>query len=158
MKAIAADAGVPYGTVRSWNDRMLVPTRRRGRQPPDLPALNAALRTHIGHRIAALEQGLRDGDGPRDPSTVLRDLTGLKRLLDTFAIDTARAAGRTPGRTARRDVDDDGFDGEADGESPQDITAFREDIARRYAAFAAAESDRTVPEFPDGAPVEDPAR
>lgn len=144
MKDIAAREGVPYETVRNWNLRMPVRARVHGRHAlPSLAALNAALRAHIGRQIAAFDLRLRERAEAPDAGRVLRDLAGLKRLLDELGADAAKHAA---------------IDGEADGESPKDIAAFRAEIARRYAAFEAAEADRAVSDEPAPGIAEAPGR
>ncbi|MEH3118305.1 MAG: hypothetical protein PGN25_12135 [Methylorubrum populi] len=70
-----------------------------------------------------------------DSAKVLRDLGGLKNLLDDM-------------KAADRAVREGGADGAAGWPSLSvaDLVAMRTDIARRYAAFAAAEPDDGVPE------------
>lgn len=85
--------------------------------PHDLAELDASLRAHVGRQIAAFDARLRKG-GAGDSGKVLRDLGGLKKLLDDLA---ARAS--TDGR------------GEADGEPEQDLAALRDRVARRCAAI-----------------------
>jgi hypothetical protein len=87
--------------------------------PPDLGVLNTALRVHIGRQIAAFDEQLRGAAPVDDPARLLRDMGGLKRLLDDLA------------RAQQQDAD-----GDADGEPLPDLAALRADLARRYEAFA----------------------
>lgn len=84
---------------------------RRGDPATDPATLRTHLRAHILRQIAAFDATL-SGVGPaaRDSARILRDLGGLKRLLDTVDADRARSAGeegrweRTrPARPARGD-------------------------------------------------------
>lgn len=85
--------------------------------PHDLAELDASLRAHLGRQIAAFDARLRRGEA-EDSAKVLRDLGGLKKLLDDLAA-RASANGR----------------GEADGEPEQDLAALRDRVARRCAAI-----------------------
>lgn len=86
----------------------------------DPATLRAHLRAHIGRQIAAFDAALSgEGSALRDSARVLRDLGGLKRLLDTMDADGARGAA-----------------GEGDdGGTGPDLPALRAEIARRYAGF-----------------------
>jgi hypothetical protein len=90
-----------------------------GRPDPeaaDPPTLRAQLRAHIARQIAAFDAALNgEGAAVLDSARVLRDLGGLKRLLD----ETAPGDGREDG----------------DGGTGPDLPALRADIARRYAGF-----------------------
>lgn len=106
------------------------------KRAPDARRLRAQLRIHIERQIARFDAVL-DAEPPPvgfDSGKVLRDLGGLKNLLDDM---------RGPSRAAVK--------GETDGAagpsplSAADLVALRADIARRYAAFAAAEPDDGVP-------------
>lgn len=92
---------------------------RRGDPATDPATLRTHLRAHIVRQIAAFDATL-SGVGPaaRDSARILRDLGGLKRLLDTVDADRARSAGEEGG----------------DGSEP-DLPALRAEIARRYAGF-----------------------
>ncbi|WP_457106862.1 hypothetical protein [Methylobacterium sp. P5_C11] len=101
------------------------PLRRAGRGIATDPAIDPAilrghLSAHVVRQIAAFDAALGGGDPPlRDSARVLRDLGGLKRLLDTLAADTPR-----------------GTTGEGgDGGTGPDLPALRAEIARRYAGF-----------------------
>lgn len=89
--------------------------------------LRALLRAHIGRQIHVFDAALADPRGGIDSAKVLRDLGGLKRLLDDL---------------------DDGPSEEGDGEGdphdasprsrpapPLDAEALRAEIARRYERF-----------------------
>ncbi|MCJ2059235.1 hypothetical protein MKL09_22205 [Methylobacterium sp. J-048] len=85
----------------------------------DPPILRAHLRAHIARQIAAFDAALRgEGAAVLDSARVLRDLGGLKRLLDEIA----------PGNERERGEGGDG------GTGP-DLPALRAEIARRYAGF-----------------------
>jgi hypothetical protein len=88
---------------------------------PDSPStLRAHLRGHVARQIAAFDTALSGaGAAVIDSARVLRDLGGLKRLLDD--ID----AGRAP----------DGSGEGGDGGTERDLPALRAEIARRYADF-----------------------
>ncbi|WP_170249000.1 hypothetical protein [Methylobacterium haplocladii] len=94
---------------------------------PDLATLDAALRVHIARQIAVFDDRLRAADTTADIDTakILRDLGGLKRLLDDLA-----PAARQPDT-----------DGDADGGSPQDLAALRARLARRIEAFVVEQPD-----------------
>ncbi|GJE29511.1 hypothetical protein [Methylobacterium organophilum] len=96
-----------------------------GEEAPDARALNRALRAHVARQIAAFDAALHgQGAAVIDSARVLRDLGGLKRLLD--ALDADERAG------GPRDTGDG-----ADGGSDTDLTALRDDLARRLAAVLA---------------------
>ncbi|MDV2986333.1 UNVERIFIED_CONTAM: hypothetical protein Q9R58_18600 [Methylobacteriaceae bacterium AG10] len=110
--------------------------RKVRRRTPDAGRLRARLLSHIERQIARFDAVL-DAEPPPagfDSAKVLRDLGGLKNLLDDM-----RAAGRAAGEGGA-----DGTAGRATL-SVADLVAMRADIARRYAAFAAAEPDDGVP-------------
>ena len=94
--------------------------------------LRARLHAHIGRQIAAFEAVLdaardapsADPRGGIDSAKVLRDLGGLKRLLDDLATE---AAAETDGEGATREASDP-------CPSP-DPEALRAEIARRYERF-----------------------
>lgn len=130
--------GEPTPSVSSRPNSKTI--RKRG---PDARRLRAQLRIHIERQIARFDAAL-DAEPPPagfDSGKVLRDLGGLKNLLDDM---------KGPNRAAGK--------GETDGTTGQpslpvaDLVALRADIARRYAAFAAAEPDDGVLDPPlDGA-------
>ena len=85
---------------------------------PTLSDLDAAIRVQIGRQIAAFDAALHgQGAAVIDSARVLRDLGGLKRLLDDLS-------GPTPTQ-----------DGDADGE--RDLAGLRDRLARRFAALPA---------------------
>jgi len=86
--------------------------------PIDAPTLRMHLRGHIARQIAAFDAALdREGVALGESARILRDLGGLKRLLDEVE-DERGAAG----------------EGGDDG-TGLDLPALRAEIARRYAAF-----------------------
>ncbi|KNY22052.1 hypothetical protein AKJ13_13900 [Methylobacterium sp. ARG-1] len=82
----------------------------------DPPILRAHLRAHIARQIAAFDAALNgEAAAVLDSARVLRDLGGLKRLLDEMAPGDGREGG--------------------DGDTEPDLPALRAEIARRYAGF-----------------------
>lgn len=101
----------------------------------DLPALRARLRLHAGRQIAAFDAALRgEGAAVIDSARVLRDLGGLKRLLDDLAAGTGEADG------TRGIADRPGFD----------LPALRAELARRYARLPRERPDAGLPGEPAG--------
>ena len=149
-------------------DRGAVGARAGGRRrlPPVDPAqapsrhdLDAALRGHIARQIAALDAALLarlaggaeaggTGAGGLDAGRALRDLAGLRRLLEACG-----EPGRAP-RARRGDDDCDGGGrdggGGTHGDAPLDLAALREEIARRLEAYAAEAGPAGVPGGPAG--------
>ncbi|WP_232631682.1 hypothetical protein [Methylobacterium sp. Leaf118] len=102
------------------------PQPPRKKPPVTAKRLRARLLTHVARQIDRLDAVL-DAAEPSaglDSGKVLRDLVGLKHLLDELMVGN----------------------GGGDGASgpPLDVVALRADIARRYAAFAADEPDDGV--------------
>ena len=126
------------GTRREGRDlkRALgVPRLRRPavrKAAPGLGDLNTALRAHLGRQIAALDTRLKVDDRKEfDSGKALRDLGGLKRLLDQLAeAEQGRDGGKRKIGRARDE------DGDADGGAQEDLAVLRDRIARRIAAFA----------------------
>jgi hypothetical protein len=118
------DVALVAGLEQSVGPRLRAlsrPGERSGRDPDaafDAPTLRAHLRAHIARQIAAFDAALTRNE-VADSARVLRDLGGLKRLLDE--ID----AGHT------RSTDGEGGD---DGTGP-DLPSLRAEIAQRYAGF-----------------------
>jgi len=103
----------------------------RGDPAADPATLRARLRAHIARQIAAFDAALSGaGAGAGDSARILRDLGGLKRLLDTVDAEGARGAAGEGGDGTGRDT---GRDTEPDTEP--DLPALRAEIARRYAGF-----------------------
>lgn len=116
-------------------------------QPPPGPAaLRLALRTHIARQIARFDADLTDAAPGLDSARVLRDLGGLKRLLDDLDAEF-----RTRSQDARRS-DADAEAGAADGPDDDDLPALRAQIAQRYAAFMGERSDAGLPCEPAAPP------
>ena len=100
--------------------------------PSDLPALRAALRDHIGRQIAAFDAALRgEGAAVIDSARVLRDLGGLKRLLD--------------------DLGGEGGDDASGLDVDLDIASLRAEIARRYEGCGGERPDDRLPGEPAAA-------
>ena len=105
------------GTLRLPAE-VLVRSQPGGAADPAI--LRDHLRAHIVRQIAAFDAALSgEGQALRDSARILRDLGGLKRLLDTVDADGARHAGGERG----------------DGNTEPDLVALRAEIARRYAGF-----------------------
>lgn len=132
MAAIARQLGLSDSTIRSWNaDEQIRQDRRRepaapaiGSAPvatPDRAGLEAALRRHIARQIAALDALLDTPERETDSARVLRDLGGLKRLLDDLPAEDR------PGPRGRPDHSE----GAADEGAGDDLPALRAAIARR---------------------------
>ncbi|QGY05665.1 hypothetical protein MMSR116_30030 [Methylobacterium mesophilicum SR1.6/6] len=107
-----------FGTALKLSPAVFVRPERGAATDPI--TLRAHLRAHIVRQIAAFDAALSaEGPASRDSARVLRDLGGLKRLLDTVEADGARSGG-----------------GEGDdGGTEPDLPALRAEIARRYAGF-----------------------
>lgn len=92
--------------------------------------LRARLRAHIGRQIAALDAALTDAPAGLDSAKVLRDLGGLKRLLDDLgegaAADDHDARKGEPRDEPARSVQID---------PERDLDEIRVDIARRFERF-----------------------
>ena len=114
-------------------------SKKARRRAPDARRLRAQLLTHIERQIERFDAAL-DTDPPPagfDSGKVLRDLGGLKNLLDDMkAADRAAREGGTDGAAGRSSL------------PAADLVAMRADIARRYAAFAATEPDDGLPDPP----------
>lgn len=111
--------------------------------------LRAALRGHIARQVERFDAALKGA--PFDSSKVLRDLGGLKRLLDDLDADE---------RVKELGDGADAGAGKADraaGFATGDLPALRAQIARRYAAFAGERADAGLPgepaAFPDRRPL-----
>lgn len=108
ITAIARRFGLSQGTVRDWNRASGI--RIGVRRPPvrdtmhglaairagsrGLPDLRAALREHVGRQIAAMDARLSRAHDPADSGRTLRDLAGLKRLIDEMEEEAARNPAR----------------------------------------------------------------
>lgn len=121
------------------------------REPPDPDSiapgtsLRAALHGHIARQIARFDAALQ-GEAPPglDSARVLRDLGGLKRLLDDMN-DDGQGAGDGAGLSQA-----DRADAGAPDRVDLDLPALRAQIARRYAAFAGEREDAGLPGEPAG--------
>lgn len=115
-------------TPRSASPDEPSPKPKPPRKKPAVTAkrLRTRLIAHVERQLDRFDAAL-DAEGPAagfDSGKVLRDLVGLKQLLDELK------AGNGGGDGA--------------GTPPLDVVALRADIARRYAAFAAEEPDDGV--------------
>lgn len=158
IAAIAAEMGLPEATIRNWSRRggWRDPARRGAKPSPgrankagpapslDGAALRAALRRHVARQIARFDEAL-EGDALPDSARVLRDLGGLKRLLEDLALHETSDPG---GRHEAGSGSDAG-----DGADEPDLPALRAQIARRYEAFAGERPDGGFPGNPAGAPA-----
>ena len=100
------------------------PVRRGAPRDPgpaiDPAHLRAHLRAHIARQIAAFDVALSgEGAALADSARVLRDLGGLKRLLDEVGAEGAHGATGEGG----------------DGGTELDLPTLRAEIARRYDGF-----------------------
>jgi len=107
-------------------------------QPPPGPAaLRLALRSHIARQIAGFDAALTEAGPGLDSARVLRDLGGLKRLLDDLDAESQVRGSET-----------DAESGAADDSDPNDLPALRAQIAQRYAAFMGERPDAGLPGEP----------
>ncbi|AWN41221.1 hypothetical protein [Methylobacterium durans] len=107
------------------------------------PALRAALHAQVARQIVRFDAALREEAALPDSARVLRDLGGLKRLLDD--LDAAPPQRDGDGHAERR-ADPETGEPAADGAGPPlDLPALRAEIARRYAAFAGERADAGLP-------------
>ncbi|WP_027171562.1 hypothetical protein [Methylobacterium sp. 10] len=121
-----------------------VPHPPKGGAPPSAARvtenLGEALRAHIGRQIARFDAALTGETPPGlDSAKVLRDLGGLKRLLDDLSGDDRErnhATSRLPADDTRED----------------DLPALRAAIAARYAACCGERPDAGLPGEPAAAP------
>lgn len=159
LGAVASELGLPLGTIRCWTlrggwRRRLNPparaskgaVRRRKRLASarsllDGPALRVALLGHVARQIARFDAAL-EAEALPDSARVLRDLGGLKKLLDELAAHHIVEAG---GRH--------GADAGADEPGEADLPALRARIAARYEAFAGERPHGGLPGEPAGAPA-----
>ncbi|NEU14051.1 hypothetical protein G3T14_18225 [Methylobacterium sp. BTF04] len=116
------------------------------------PGLRAALRGHIARQIARFDAALSD-DPPAtlDTARILRDLGGLKRLLDEAATD----GGDDGADRSQAGLQSFGFQSsgtEEFGPEESDLSALRAQIAQRYAAGLPERADAGLPGEPAAAP------
>ncbi|KQT78527.1 hypothetical protein [Methylobacterium sp. Leaf466] len=149
---IAAETGVAHpSTIAKWSQRY-------GWRPSPSPGgkndLRATLRRHIARQISRFDKALRQAPKtpaaktlapkPLDSAKVLRDLGGLKKLLDEIDAD------------GRRETDDGADAGGDPGGGGLDLPALRAQIADRYAAFAGDGAAAGLPGEPAAGPGPDP--
>jgi hypothetical protein len=125
-RAEPADIAVALGLAASDAEIVFAARgfSRRAEAGLDGATLRRRLRHHVARQIAALDAQL--GAAPRAPDSarVLRDVSGLKRVIDALDLeDAARGTEAAGGASA------------GDGSGPG-VGALREAIARRYEAFA----------------------
>ncbi|WP_244475862.1 hypothetical protein [Methylobacterium sp. Leaf93] len=123
---------------------------KAGAAPPAarvMDNLGEALRAHIGRQIARFDAALSGETPPAlDSAKVLRDLGGLKRLLDDLSSedrersDAQRNLADGASATSRPPADD------------SDLPALRAAIAARYAACLGERQDAGLPGEPAAAP------
>ncbi|KQT20010.1 hypothetical protein ASG40_04235 [Methylobacterium sp. Leaf399] len=148
---IAAETGVAHpSTIAKWS-------QRHGWRPSAASGgkndLRATLRRHVARQISRFDVALRQAPKTLAPETlapktldsakVLRDLGGLKKLLDEIDADGRREAG-------------DGKDAGGDPGGGLDLPALRAQIADRYAAFAGDGAAAGLPGEPAAGPGPDP--
>lgn len=106
--------------------RMAEPGGRGGAADP--LRLRTRLRVHVGRQIAALDAALSGKPGAGfDSAKVLRDLGGLKRLLDDLGSDGGEGEGGARDEPARYPPDP----------AELDLGSLRAEIARRFDRFVA---------------------
>lgn len=106
--------------------RMAEPGGRGGAADP--LRLRTRLRAHVGRQIAALDAALSGKPGAGfDSAKVLRDLGGLKRLLDDLGSDGGEGEGGSRDEPARCPLD----------AAELDLDGLRAEIARRFDRFVA---------------------
>ncbi|KQO59660.1 MULTISPECIES: hypothetical protein [unclassified Methylobacterium] len=143
---LAAVLGLTRRTAPALFSSCGLPEAAEG--PPPGPAiLRVALLTHITRQVAAFDVALKEAPPGLDSARVLRDLGGLKRLLD----DLAAAPRSDPDATRGAHTDGPGDAGsgtDPDAERDTDLPALRAQIARRYAAFVGERPDAGFPGEP----------
>lgn len=142
------DLAVVMGAPRPRAVALFETLALTGRRPGDFlgdgapgqasPGLRAALRHHIARQIIRLDAALSDPPTTLDTARILRDLGGLKRLLDEAdSRDPATGGAHGTGRS-------DAAHG-AELDLPADLPTLRAQIAERYAAWCA---ERAAPGLP----------
>lgn len=154
---IAARTGIRVRTIRAWNRRFGWRPPRPGPAPTarhDLAGrdLNLALRDHIARQIARFDAALRSDPPPAiDSAKVLRDLGGLKRLLDDLSATDPSGTGLDATDNAgerRHATSGDGAGRLGDDRAGEDLPALRAAIAARYAACVGERADAGLPREP----------
>lgn len=126
------DVAEASGYARETGEMLLAafgaaPWRGAEGDSADPPRLRARLRAHIGRQIAVLDAALSSPERAGvDSAKVLRDLGGLKRLLDDLDAD-----GDGEGEVRDEPTRSDGPSGLSD------LAGLREEIARRFDRFVA---------------------
>ncbi|MGU3361100.1 hypothetical protein ACLBWX_12265 [Methylobacterium sp. M6A4_1b] len=158
------DLAVALGVARHRAEALFAQCGLDGRRPgevgralgldADPRRMRAALRAQIARQILHFDAALNGAAGAPafDSARVLRDLGGLKRLLDETTDD---------GRGGRdgwdsRSGDDDGSGQPADDLPADDLPALRAEIARRAEALGGERADAGPAGEPAALPDPDP--
>jgi hypothetical protein len=140
------DLAVALGVARHRAEALFAQCGLEGRRPgevgralgPDADPrrMRAALRAQIARQILYFDAALNGAAGVPafDSARVLRDLGGLKRLLDETTED-GRGGRDGPG------LDEPGGNGDADDLPTDDLPALRAEIARRAEALGGERAD-----------------
>ncbi|CAA2101516.1 hypothetical protein MBUL_01215 [Methylobacterium bullatum] len=123
---------------------------KAGAAPPAarvMDNLGEALRAHIGRQIARFDAALSGETPPAlDSAKVLRDLGGLKRLLDDLSSEDRERS------DAQRNLADGASETSRPPADDSDLPALRAAIAARYAACLGERPDAGLPGEPAATP------